>query len=31
MGKEELTFIPINAELASKISEYAFALQVKDV
>lgn len=31
MAKEELTFIPINSELASKISEYAFALQVKDV
>lgn len=31
MGKEELTFIPINSELASKISQFAFALQVKDV
>lgn len=31
MATEELTFVPINAELASKLSEYAFALQVKDV
>ncbi len=31
MATEELTFIPINAEAASKISESAFALQVKDV
>lgn len=31
MATEGLTFIPINAELASQISEHAFALQVKDV
>lgn len=29
--QEEIIFIPINAELAAQISEYAFALPVKDV